>query len=280
MKSPGRPHDTAAQPVEVTSSDGVPLRGSYRPGPRSHDAAVAAGPAVVIAHGFTNATRKPSTQAVITGFARHSAVVALDFRGHGGSGGRSTVGRDETLDIDAAVRFARAAGHAPVTVVGFSMGGSVAIRQAAGGADRPDGLVSVSSPSRWYIRETGPMRRVHWLLENPLGGVVGRGLGIRLGVPWPVVPPSPVEMIGDVQVPILIVHGTADHYFGPEHAFVLHRAATAGGAPDAELWMEPGMSHAESAVSPDLVNRIAGWIEARVSAIAPGGVTGRAESTA
>ena len=181
------------------------------------------GPVVVIAHGFTNATRKPSTQAVIAGFARHSAVVAVDFRGHGDSGGRSTVGRDETLDLDAAVRFARAAGHSPVTVVGFSMGGSVAIRHAAGGADRPDGLVSVSSPSRWYIRETGPMRRVHWLLENPLGVAVGRTLGIRLGVPWPVVPPSPVEMIGDVGVPLLIVHGTADRYFGTEHAMVLHR---------------------------------------------------------
>lgn len=269
MKSPGKPYDSASQVVAVTAADGVHLRGTYRPGPGRGASGAGPGPVVVIAHGFTNATRKPSTQAVITGFARHSAVVAMDFRGHGDSGGRSTVGRDETLDLDAAVRFARAAGHWPVTVAGFSMGGSVAIRHAAGGAERPDGLVAVSSPSRWYIRETGPMRRVHWLLENPLGGAVGRTLGIRLGVPWEVVPPSPVEMIGDVHVPVLIVHGTADHYFGVDHALVLHRAATTGAAPDAQLWLEPGMSHAESAVSPALIDRIADWIASRVSAIVP-----------
>ena len=50
--------------------------------------------------------------------------------------------------------------------VGFSMGGGAALRQAALGRHRPDAVVSVSAVSRWYVRDTRPMRRVHWLLET------------------------------------------------------------------------------------------------------------------
>ncbi len=48
------------------------------------------------------------------------------------------------------------------------MGGSVALRHAAlrGGVDA---VVSVSALSRWFVRDTVPMRRVHWLCETALG---------------------------------------------------------------------------------------------------------------
>src|SRR5699024_5018563 len=112
------------------------------------------GPAFVIGHGFTHDTAAPATRRVIAGFGRYGPVVALDFRGHGRSAGRSSVGRDETLDLDAAVRLARPLTTGPVAVVGFSMGGAVALRQAAIGADPPDAVVAVSAPSRWYLRRT------------------------------------------------------------------------------------------------------------------------------
>ena len=41
------------------------------------------------------------------------------------------------------------------------------------GPEQPDAVVSVSAVSRWYVRDTTPMQRVHWLLET--------GLGRRLG---------------------------------------------------------------------------------------------------
>jgi len=238
----------AADSLLLTTSDGVQLRGVHR----SRDSPTA----VVVAHGFTNATHKPSTLAVIDGFARHFGVVAMDFRGHGRSAGRSTVGRDEVIDLDEAVRFARRAGYLRVVVVGFSMGGSVAIRQAAVGAEPPDAVISVSSPSRWYIRDTTPMRRVHWLLESPIGPVAGRAMGIRLGEPWDTVPESPLEVVGRIEVPLLIVHGTVDSYFPVSHAHLLHRNATG-----AQLWIEPGMGHAESATSDALIERMSAWID-------------------
>lgn len=236
--------------VTARAADGVPLAGVHVPA--SPEAV-----AFVLAHGFTNDTGRPSTQTVIGQLARHGAVVALDFRGHGNSGGRSSVGRDEVLDLDAAVRLARDAGHQRVAVVGFSMGGAVALRQAAIGDDLPDAVVAVSAPSRWYIRESAPMRRVHWLLESPLGPRVGRFVGVRLGTPWPTVPPTPLELVADIApIPLLIVHGTADRYFNPAHALALHRASGAAGP----LWIENGMGHAESGAPTELLDRLAGWV--------------------
>lgn len=242
-----------------TADDGVLLAGAHRPGRQG-------GPAWVVAHGFTHGVDKPATRRVMAGFATHGGVVAVDFRGHGRSAGRSSVGRDETLDLDAAVRWARSAGYSPIAAVGFSMGGAVALRHAAMGTDRPDAVIAVSAPSRWYIRETAPMRRLHWLLESPAGPGVGRLLGIRLGEPWDLLPQSPVEAMADIAAPTLLVHGTHDIYFGSAHAVTLQRASRG----TAELWIEPGMGHGETATSPSLVGRIAAWC---VEQIDPGSPT-------
>jgi fermentation-respiration switch protein FrsA (DUF1100 family) len=66
-------------------------------------------------------------------------------------------------------------------------------------------------------------------------------------------------------VPLLVVHGDADHYFPVEHAEQLFAAAQE----PKELWLEPGFGHAENAASPDLLRRIAGWIRQAVTAPAP-----------
>lgn len=242
-------------PLVVTSSDGVILRGVALPGPASTQ-----GPAIVVCHGFTHHTAHPTTRRVLRAFARHAAVYALDMRGHGRSGGRNTVGDREAFDLDAAVGAARAAGHRRVVTVGFSLGGAVALRHAALGSERPDAVVSVSAPARWYSRETPPMRRVHWLVEQPHGRLVARMLGLRLGTAWTAVPPSPVEVVAAIApVPLLVVHFAGDPYFSALHARAL---ATAGGA---TLWMEPSAGHGESGSDADLIDRIAGW------AVAPDG---------
>ena len=152
------------------------------------------------------------------------------------------------------VHWTRGQGYRLVVVVGFSMGAAVALRHAAVGSSPGDAVVSVSSPSRWYIRESAPMRRVQWLLESPFGPLVGRGLGVRLGEPGFDLPASPVEAIGVISSPTLLVHGTADAYFHPGHVLTLQRAST-----DAEVWIEPGMGHGETATTSDLVDRIATW---------------------
>ena len=220
-----------------------------------HYRGLTGGPGWVVAHGFTHGIDKPATQQVMAAFAAHGGVVAVDFRGHGRSTGRSSVGRDETLDLDATVRSAREFGYCSVAVVGFSLGAAVALRHAAHGVDRGDAVVAVSARSRWYVRWTNPMRRVHWLPERPAGPAVGRLLGVRLTPPWEHLPPSPVESMADITVPCLLVHGTKDDYFGPAHAEALRRAS--GGA--ADLWIEQDRGHGETATSVALIDRLAAW---------------------
>nr|WP_319689919.1 alpha/beta hydrolase [Streptomyces sp. ME19-01-6] len=100
----------------------------YEPGPV---AGPDPGPAIVVAHGFTGALERPALRRAAAALSRHAAVVTFSFRGHGRSGGRSTVGDREVLDLAAAVRWARRLGHRRVATVGFSMGGSVVLRHAA-----------------------------------------------------------------------------------------------------------------------------------------------------
>ena len=64
-------------------------------------------------------------------FNLKAGVVTFDFRGHGRSGGLSTLGDKEINDLDVAVHYARELGYEKVAAVGFSMGASVVLRQAA-----------------------------------------------------------------------------------------------------------------------------------------------------
>ncbi|GAA4787021.1 alpha/beta fold hydrolase [Streptomyces ziwulingensis] len=215
----------------------------------------------VVAHGFTGDVDRPHLRRIAEALARHGAVVTFSFRGHGASGGRSTVGDREVLDLAAAVAWARDLGHARVATVGFSMGGSVVLRHAA--LHRGvDAVVSVSSPARWYYRGTAPMRRLHWLVTRPEGRVVGR-YGFRTRIhhrDWNPVPLSPVEAVPRIApAPLLVVHGDSDGYFPVDHPRMLAEAAGDHG----ELWLEPGMGHAEHATGEDLLRRIGDWVTAR-----------------
>ena len=99
--------------------------------------------------------------------------LCFDFRGHGRSGGASTMGDKEIKDLDVVVRYARELGYQRVVTVGFSMGASIVLRHAGllGGVDA---VVSVSGPGRWYYRGT-PMRRVHWAVEHRAGRTLQSG---------------------------------------------------------------------------------------------------------
>ncbi|MCT9145170.1 alpha/beta hydrolase [Streptomyces violarus] len=261
---------TAGTPVRapartfLRTADGVTIDAVYDPGTAVYDASgtLSAHPVFVVAHGFTGAVDRPHVRRVAQAFARYGAVVTFSFRGHGASGGRSTVGDREVLDLAVAVRWARELGHARVATVGFSMGGSVVLRHAALYEAVTDAVVSVSAPARWYYRGTAPMRRLHWLVTRPEGRAVSRyGFGTRIHHrDWDPVPLSPVEAVPRIApTPLLIVHGDADGYFPLDHPRMLAAAAGDQG----ELWLEPDMGHAEHAASDALLARIGEWAVGR-----------------
>src|SRR3954471_11556114 len=186
-----RPLPSGNTCLRVVTDDGILLSGIAVP--RAADPAPGERPITfVVAHGFTNSVAYPPFRRLVGWLRRFGAVRALDFRGHGRSGGASGGGGGpELAHVDAAVRAARADGADAVVSLGLSMGGGVALRQAALGRHRPDAVVCVSAVSRWYVRDTAPMRRVHWLLETTPGRVLGsRAVRLRLAAPRAPPPPA------------------------------------------------------------------------------------------
>ncbi|MFJ4619866.1 alpha/beta hydrolase [Streptomyces sp. NPDC088812] len=267
-RSTARPHSETSRRAPLRTflhtADGLSVDSVYDPGAVVYDASTppSGHPVFVVAHGFTGDVDRPHVRRIASVLRRHGAVVTFSFRGHGRSGGRSTVGDREVLDLAAAVEWARSLGHARVVTVGFSMGGSVVLRHAALHPGTVDAVVSVSAPARWYYRGTAPMRRLHWLVTRPEGRLVGR-YGFRTRIhhrDWDPVPLSPTEAVPRIApTPLLIVHGDRDGYFPVDHPRMLAEAAGEHG----ELWLEPGMGHAEHAAGDGLLARIGEWAVSR-----------------
>ena len=242
----------------LVTDDGVPIDAAHLPGDR--------GLGIVLAHGFTLNWQRPSVWRIARRLSRYGGVVTFDFRGHGRSGGLSTLGDREIRDVDVAVAYARELGYQRIAVVGFSMGASIVLRYAGliGGVDA---VVSVSGPGRWYYRGTKAMRRVHWAVERRLGRLyASKVLNTRISSGrWDPVPVPPADAAARIApVPLLIVHGDQDGFFPVDHATQLYEAANE----PKELWIVPGFGHAESAAAADgaLLDRIGRWVREAVAA--------------
>jgi pimeloyl-ACP methyl ester carboxylesterase len=253
------------QPVLKTrtlvTEDGVPIEAMHLP--RDTDLAI------VLAHGFTLSWQHGAVWKAARRLNRTAGVIAFDFRGHGRSGGVSTMGDRETKDLAVAIAYARELGYRRIVPVGFSMGASIVVRYAGlfGGIDA---VVSVSGPGRWYYRGTYPMRRVHWAVERRLGRIITRmWLNTRISPGrWSPVPMPPAEAAARIApIPLLVVHGDRDPYFPVEHAHQLYEAARE----PKELWVVPGFGHAESGSDDALLDRIAAWADKTTAGRAPGG---------
>ncbi len=243
----------------LVTDDGVPIDTVHLRGD--------SGLAILIAHGFSLSWQRPAVWRIATRLNKIGGVVSFDFRGHGRSGGLSTLGDREIRDLDVAVAYARELGYQRIAAVGFSMGASIVLRYAGlvGGLDA---AVSVSGPGRWYYRGTMRMRRLHWAVEHRPGRLVTRTLlNTRVtSVRWDPVPVPPAEAAALVSpIPLLIVHGDKDLFFPVEHAHQLYEAAR----DPKELWIVPGFGHAESGANAALVDRIGGWV-LRAASTEPG----------
>jgi fermentation-respiration switch protein FrsA (DUF1100 family) len=126
--------------IEFRSPDGIPLRGWYIP---------AAGPArgtIVYCHGL-NRTRIEMLPHAVFGHSLGYNGLLFDFRHQGRSGGDiTTVGYQERLDVEAAVRYAldQDPPPRPIVVWGVSMGAASALMAAA---ESPDISAVISDSS-------------------------------------------------------------------------------------------------------------------------------------
>ncbi len=214
----------------IVTDDGVPIDAAHLPGDKDI--------CIVLAHGFTQSWQRPVVWKVATRLNEFGGVVTFDFRGHGRSGGVSTMGDKEIKDVDVAVGYARELGYRHVATIGFSMGASAVLRQA-GLIGHVDAVVSVSGPGRWYYRGTRPIDDAAALIAP---------------------------------IPLLIVHGDKDQFFPVDHAERIYAAANE----PKELWIVPGFGHAERGTGPQLIRRIGQWLHAAVGLDAGSGQVGDA----
>ncbi len=173
-------------------------------------------------------------------------VAALDFRGHGDSGGRYAFGISEVLDFQA-VAEALAGPERPYTrfaVLGLSMGGSIAANALARWPELPvRALAMISSPADFRTLrpkpwKPGAVRQVRLRHALRMPRLAGRRLFERK--------PSTAEAVSKITIPKLIVTAEGDWLVDPSHGRVLAQAA----APPVDyVHLElPGSLHADALV--------------------------------
>lgn len=212
-------------------------------------------PAVVLAHGFGGHRRKAAFVRLAEALSEVACVLTVDLRGHGDSGGRSTLGDLETLDVRAAAGWLRSRGHRWVAGVGLSMGGTAILRCAGSRGGGPfDAVCAVSAPADFTSNGTPPLRALSTMVTSTTWRtLVERGLRVRVARGWGDPTPA-LTLASRIQRPVLLVHGRDDHYFDLSHAERL--AAAAGGV--ATLWTEPdGFGHAEDGLDAAFSLRLA-----------------------
>ncbi len=117
-------HGLAAGAAEFRSGDGLMLRGWYIPAENSVKT-------IIVCSG-ANGSLDADVPVLPWLHEAGYNVLLFDWRAHGQSEGNVvTLGFNERYDLIAAVQFAKARGAERVGVLGFSMGGTVAIATAA-----------------------------------------------------------------------------------------------------------------------------------------------------
>lgn len=166
-------------------------------------------------------------------------ALIFDYRGHGELAGTPvTLGYQEVEDLLAAVAWVKERiPDASIGVIGYSMGGSVAIMGAARSSDI-DAVVADSAFALQRSAVSVAMRRVLHIPHAPLLHLVDFLLGHVGGYHFRDV--EPLREVGLVAPrPLLLIHGEADSVTDPRDTRVLYEAASE----PKELWMTPGVEH-------------------------------------
>ena len=243
--------------LSLVTADGVRLTGARLQGPPDAFATV------VLVHGLVHSSRTPGIHSFARLLAGHVHVIVPELRGHGRSGGLCTLGRDEPLDVQAAV--AAAPEGLPVVTVGISLGGASALLHA-GSFGGVAGVVAVSAPSRWAAWDTPATERIRRYVTTPAGRqVMAWVLRTRVAATLEAVPDSRAVVAAIAPAFTVIVHDPADHYFGEEHARALYEWAR----PPKDLWLVPGHGHGTDLLTPALARRLADDLRHRLAPIPP-----------
>lgn len=215
----------------VSTSDGEKVSvDCYRHGDRDW--------ALIICPGFFQSKNTATFRRMSEALAGSRDVLSMDFRGHGRSSGLYTFSAQEGADLDAVLDWAKTR-YRQISLMGFSMGGAIAINSVSHRPQDVEALIAVSAPCAFEDIEFK-----FWTPEAMVTGfqAMEPGVGCRPGNPL-LEKPRPLETIRAFRGrPVLFIHGTSDVIVGVEHSRRLYAAASE----PKRLEIIEGGSHAEA----------------------------------
>lgn len=224
----------AYEDVELTTKDGVTIRGWYVP---SQNRA-----AVILLHSM--ASNRLGTMDHARMFAKHGyGVMMIDLRVHGESGGDLlTFGGDEYLDVSAAVDYLQARPDLDlerIGVMGLSLGASASIlagardsRLAAVAADAPGSTVfkDWAQPETFYDSLYVPFDHMFFFYLHRVDGVTDP-LSVTDAVAQ--ISPRPLLLIGGMSGGSTLEKRSVEQYFAaanePKQKLILSNTPHIGG---------------------------------------------------
>jgi len=240
--------------LRLVTADGVRISAWRLAGPSSAPATV------VLVHGFVNWSRTPRVHAFARLLARDVNVIVPDLRGHGQSSGTSTLGRDEHLDVAAAVGAALPG--LPVVTMGVSLGGAAVLMHAGRNPGSVVGAIAVSAPAGWADLDREGAHRVQRWVSGRVGRIVlATLLRTRIAIDCDDLPDAEDFVPGIAPAFTIVVHDPHDWYFGPEHA---ERIFALAGEPKA-LWWYDGLGHGTDLLTPELATRVVAEVAQRTA---------------
>lgn len=238
--------------VRFSARDGTVLRGWWLPADEPQGT-------IVFAHGQSGSLDGDwhlAPHIVERGFN----ILMFDFRAHGRSAGTHvTFGAGEVLDVRGALDWLEAEqGVERAGVLGFSMGGAVALTTAA--HDRRIAAVVADCPFyQLHTVVTAGLQDMGLpsLAARPLTGVAVTLASLLVGEVLSVA--EPARWAARVRSPVLLIAAGNDRFVPHNDTLALYQALPAS----SDLWVVPGIDHREAyQACPEVyLARVAGWFE-------------------
>jgi dipeptidyl aminopeptidase/acylaminoacyl peptidase len=219
--------------VSFKTADGLTLRGWYVPSAKNTERTL------ILLHGYP--ADKGDILPVLAFLHDDFNLLLFDFRYLGESEGNySTAGAKEIEDLLAAIKFLESRGVKEVGVWGFSMGGAVALMAI----ERAPAIKAVVSESSYASLAQMALQLFRIpLLNYPIAYLVGLWAKLFLGIDVRDV--APAERVRHTQIPVLLIHSSADAVIPFSHAGLLQQALANN--PRAEFWFNDQFAHGQSA---------------------------------
>lgn len=192
--------------ISIQTTDGITIKGWFVPNKNPH------APTIILLHGYP-ADKGDILPSRIFLHKKYN-LLFIDFRYLGESGGHySTIGKDEILDLRAALDYLNKRNIHEVAVWGLSMGGAVALMTAPG-TKEIKGIIAES-----------PYARLDWLADShyPIPGmdyIIGQFLRVWgwVFLHADINSIQPVKSAAALTIPLLIFYSKADRVISYQHA--------------------------------------------------------------